>query len=66
MTLKTDAKLGEYTDLQFGKLHKEYGKFSLEHWKNLKIGTLMGSFHPKQILYELRIYRGVMCHDNEE
>ena len=47
MTLKSDAKLGEYTDLQFGKSHKEYGKFSLEHWKNLKIGTLMGSFHPK-------------------
>ena len=34
--------------------------------KSVKIGTLMGSFCPKQKMYELKIYRGVMCHDNEE
>ena len=34
--------------------------------ESLKIGTLMGSFYPKWKIYELRIYRKVMCHDNEE
>ena len=31
--------------------------------KSLKIGTLMGFFYPKWKMYELKIYRGVMCHD---
>ena len=31
-----------------------------------KIGTLMGSFCPKQKRYDLKIYRGVMYHNNEE
>ena len=34
--------------------------------ETLKIGTLMGFFFPKLKLYELKIYRGVICHDNEE
>ena len=62
MTLKSERK----TDLWFGKSHEECGKFSPEHLKNLKIGTMMESFHPKYKMYELEIYRGVMCHYNEE
>ena len=31
--------------------------------ESLKIGILIGSFNPK---YELKIHRGVMCHENEE
>ena len=34
--------------------------------ESLKIGTFMGSFHPKLKMYELKIYRGVMYHGNEE
>ena len=34
--------------------------------KSVKIGTLMGSFCPKYKIYELKIYRGAMCHDSEE
>ena len=34
--------------------------------ESLKIGTLMGFFYPKYKMYDLKIYRGVMCHDNEE
>ena len=33
---------------------------------NLKMGTLMGFFCPKLKIFELKIYRGVMCHENEE
>ena len=32
----------------------------------LKIGILMGSFDPNLKKYELKIDRGVICHDNEE
>ena len=31
-----------------------------------KICTVMGSFYPKKKIHELKIYRGIMCHDNEE
>ena len=48
-------------------------KMTLGNWQiftsaleSIKIGTLMGSFNPKQKKYELKFYRGVMCHDNEE
>ena len=34
--------------------------------ESIKIRTLMGSFCPKQKRYELKIYGGVMCHDNEQ
>ena len=33
--------------------------------ESLKIGSLIGSFNPKQKKYEVKIYRGVICHDNE-
>ena len=34
--------------------------------QSLKIGTLMTSFCLKSKIYELKIYRGVIFHDNEE
>ena len=34
--------------------------------ESLKIGTLMVSFCPILKIYWLKIYRGVMCHNNEE
>ena len=34
--------------------------------ESLEIGTLMGSFYPKQEMYDLNIYSGVMCSDNEK
>ena len=41
-------------------------KFSPEHVQKSKIGTLMGSFYPKQRMYELKVNIGVLCHDNKE
>ena len=48
-------------------------KMTLGNWQiftsaleSVKIGTLMGSFNPKQKKYQLKFYRGVMCYDNEE
>ena len=34
--------------------------------QSVKIGTLIGSFCPKQKRYDLNVYRGVMFHGNEE
>ena len=34
--------------------------------ESFKIGTLMAYFCLKLKIYELKIYRGVMCYDNEE
>ena len=34
--------------------------------ESFRTGTLMGSFCPKQKMYEFKIFRGVMCHDIEE
>ena len=34
--------------------------------ESLKIGALMRSFIPNQKMHELKIYRRVICHDNEE
>ena len=62
--LKSDAKFEEKLAC-FLENDKEFGRFSLEHLKNLKIGTLMGSFCPKQKMSEFKIYRGYMCHNNE-
>ena len=34
--------------------------------ESLKIVTLIGFFCRKLKMYEFKIYRGFMCHDNEE
>ena len=49
------CKIWKKIDLWFGKWHEECDEFSPEHLKNLKIGTLMGSFYPKWKMYEFKI-----------
>ena len=44
----------------------EFGKFSPEELESVKISTLITSFCPKKKMYELKIFSGVMCHDNGE
>ena len=58
------CKIRRKADLLLGKWHKEFGKFLPEH--SVKIAALMGSFCPRYKMYELKIYREVMCHDNKE
>ena len=50
------------TALRFGKWHKEYDISS----RTLKTGILMGSFNLNLKKYDLKIHRGVICHDIEE
>ena len=50
------------TALWFGKWNEEYDIF----FRAPKTGIMMESFNPNLKKYELKIYRGVICHDNEE
>ena len=63
MILKSDAKFEEKLTCGLGNDMKQIFTRALE---SLKIGALKGSFYPKQKMYELKIYRGFMCHDIEK
>ena len=65
MALKIDATLDRKLTCTFKNDMRNLGNFHQNTGKS-DIGTLMGSFYPKQKLYELKIDRGVLCHDNEE
>ena len=41
-------------------------RFDPSNQKSQKFFTLMGSFWPKYIIFELKIYREVILHDTEE
>ena len=47
-------------DLSVQNWHEEFDELWSEHLKISKICTLMGSFWPKYIMFELKKYRGVM------
>ena len=66
MALNTDAKFEGKITCAFKNDMRNLANFHQSTFESLKIGTLMGSFYPKQKMYELKIYRGVLCHDNEE
>ena len=66
MTLNTDATFEGKLTCAFKNDMRNSANFHQSMFESLKIGTLMGSFYAKQNIYELKIYRGVLCHDNEE
>ena len=59
-------KLNKPCDLEVSKLgFKELGVILLEYSKVWKNVTLMDSFCPKNIIFKLESFRGIMCHDTE-
>ena len=58
-------KILRKADLCFQKSIEEFGKVLPEHLKVFE-RTFMASFYRKLKMHELKIYRGIMCHDNEE
>ena len=66
MALDTDAKCeGKLTGASKNGM-RNLVNFHQSTFKRLQIGTFIGSFYPKLKMYELKTYREVMRHDNEE
>ena len=59
-------KVWRKTDLCFQKLTWGIWQIFTRALESLQIGTLMTSFCLKLKMYEHKIYKGFMCHDNEE
>ena len=66
MALNTDAKFEGKMTCSIKNDIRNLANIHQNMLESVKIGTLMGSFYPKQNIYELKIYRGVFCHNNEE
>ena len=59
-------KIWRGTDLPFQSWDEKFDEFWPEPLKVSKIFILMGSFWVKYIFFELKKYRGVIFHENEE
>ena len=66
MALNIDATFEGELTCAFKNDMRDLANFQQSMFKSLEIGTLMGSFYPKQKMYELKIYRGILCQDIEE
>ena len=67
MALKIDTKFeGKLTCASKNDMRRVLENFQQSTFESLKIGTLMASFCLNLRMYELKIYRGVLCHDNEK
>ena len=66
MELNIDATFKEKLTCAFKNDMRNLAIVLQSMFGSLKIGTLMGFFHSKQKMFELKIYRGVLCHENEE
>ena len=65
ITLESDAKFEEKLTCGLKNDMRSLTKFQQRNRKS-QTGTLKGSFHPKYKMYDLKILREVICHDNEE
>ena len=66
MALKSDTKFEGKLTCASNTDMRNLVNFHQSTFQSLKIGTFIGSFYPKQEIYEPKIYLGVMRHDNEE
>ena len=66
MTLQSDAKFEEKLTFGLENNVKNLANFHQRTKASRKIGNLMGFFCPKLKIFELKIYRGVTCHEMEE
>ena len=66
MELNIKVTFEEELTCAFKNDTRDLANFHKSMFKSLKIGTLIGSFYPKQKMYELKNYRGVLCQDIEE
>ena len=65
MVLNIDAKFEEKLTCAF-RWHEEFSKFPPGVVRKSKNWDFGGYFNPNENMHELKIYRGVMSHDNQE
>ena len=65
MTLKSDTKFEEKLTWRLENDLRNLVNFH-QSTRKQQNWNLMGSFGPTQKISELKIYRGIICHDNEE
>ena len=61
-----DAKFEGKLTCAFKNDMRNLANFHQSTFESLKIETFTGSLYANQTMYELKLYRGVMCHDYEE
>ena len=66
MALNIDATFEGKLTCAFKNDMRNLANFHQSMFGSLKIGILMGSFYSKKKMYELKIQKGILCHDNEE
>ena len=66
MAMNIDATFERKLTCAFKNDLRNLANFHQIIFKSVKIRTLMGSFYPRYKMYELKIYRGVFCLENEE
>ena len=66
MALNIDATFEGKLTCAFKNDMRNLVNFQQSMFESLRIGTLMGPFYPNQKIYELKIDRVVLCHDNEK
>ena len=64
--LNIDPKFERKMTCAFKNDIRNLANFYQNTFESQKIWTFIGSFYPKQKMYEPKIYRRFMCHDNEE
>ena len=66
MVLNIDAKFEGILTCTFKNDMSNLASFHQSMFERVRIGTFMASFCLKLKMYELKMQRGVMCHDYEE
>ena len=66
MALNIDATFERNMTSAFKNDMKNLVNFHQSMFISLKIESLIGPFYSKQKMYELKTYKGVMCHGNEK
>ena len=66
MVLIIDATFEGKISCAFKSHTRNLAIFHQSMFESVKIGTLVASFYRKYKIYELKIYWGNFCHENEE
>ena len=66
MALNIDTKFEEKITCALKSNMRNLADLHGSMFESLKTGTLKGSFYRKYKMYELKVFREVLCHNNEE